>query len=328
MTSPHLLTQTARLRYLILGGRGFIGSHLVDALLDRGFQVRCFDRPKSKPISHPHLDNPNFEICEGDFGSEADLAAALEGCDVCFHLVSTTLPKSSNADPIFDVDSNVIGTIRLLEQAVRLGVRKVVFASSGGTIYGIPSQVPITESHPTEPVSSYGISKLAIEKYLHLYKVLHGLDYCILRLANPFGERQRVDASQGAVAVFMGKVLRGETVEIWGDGAVIRDYIYIADVIEALVSAANFTGGEHIFNIGSGRGHSLNQLLVAIEDATGLKAKRRYLKGRPFDVPTNVLSIDRAHKLLNWSPNISFEEGLRLFSDWLRKDGREVGPIL
>jgi UDP-glucose 4-epimerase len=313
-------------RCLILGGRGFIGSHLVDALLARGFQVRCFDRPHVQPISSSHLSDPNFELYEGDFVSEADVAGALDGCDICFHLVSTTLPKSSNADPVFDVDSNVIGTVRLLDQAVRLGVKKVVFASSGGTVYGIPVRVPIEETHPTDPLSSYGITKLSIEKYLHLYNVLHGLDYTVLRLANPFGERQRVHASQGAVAVFLGKVLRGETVEIWGDGSVVRDYIHIADVIEALMAAAERNPSERVFNIGSGRGHSLNEVLDAIENVTGQKTDRRYLPGRPFDVPTSVLSIERAKQALNWSPKVSFEDGLRRFSDWLRTTGNDGGP--
>jgi len=326
MILPQLPNQTAIGRHLVLGGRGFIGSHLVDALLARGVQVRCFDRPHVQPISSSHLSDPNFELYEGDFVSESDVASSLDGCDICFHLVSTTLPKSSNADPVFDVDSNVIGTVRLLDQAVRLGVKKVVFVSSGGTVYGIPAQVPIEETHPTDPVSSYGITKLSIEKYLHLYNVLHGLDYTILRLANPFGERQRVNASQGAVAVFLGQVLRGETVEIWGDGSVVRDYIHIADVIEALMAAADSNPSERVFNIGSGRGHSLNELLDAIENVTGQRADRRYLPGRPFDVPTSVLSIERAKKELNWSPKVSFEDGLRRFSDWLRTTGGDSGP--
>lgn len=310
-------------RCLILGGRGFIGSHLVDALLARGYKVRCFDRPHVQPISSSHLSDPNFELYEGDFASEADVASALQGCDICFHLVSTTLPKSSNADPVFDVDSNVIGTVRLLDHSVRLGVKKVVFASSGGTVYGIPARVPIEETHPTDPLSSYGITKLSIEKYLHLYNVLYGLDYTVLRLANPFGEHQRVDASQGAIAVFFGKVLRGETVEIWGDGSVVRDYIYIADVINALIASADYVGTDRVFNIGSGRGYSLNEILVAIENVTGLKAERQYLQGRPFDVPANVLCIDRANKVLNWSPETSFEDGLRRFYDWLRTEERD-----
>lgn len=317
MSDPILGDNQVLHRCLVLGGRGFIGSHLVDKLLAQGNSVLCFDRPHVQPLSNPHLNNPNFELFEGDFASERETSAALEGCDVCFHLVSTTLPQSSNGDPVFDIESNVVSTVRLLSRAATSGVKKFVFVSSGGTIYGVPKEVPITETHPTDPVSSYGITKLAIEKYLHLFHTLHGLEYSILRLANPFGERQRVLASQGAVAVFLGKVRRGESVEIWGDGSIVRDYIYISDVVDALIAAASYKTEERIFNIGSGRGHSLNELLDGIEQVTGMKAHRRYLPGRLFDVPTSVLSIDRAKQHLNWSPKVTFEAGLQRFSDWL-----------
>jgi len=306
-------------RCLVLGGRGFIGSHLVDALLDRGYIVRCFDRPHVTPLGNPHSANPYFTLCEGDFASEADVAEALEGCDICYHLVSTTLPKSSNADPVFDVETNVLGTVRLLTHAVKSGLKKVVFVSSGGTVYGVPAQVPIPESHPTDPVCSYGISKLAIEKYLKLFYHLHGLDYTILRIANPFGEGQRTQASQGAVAVFLGNVLCGKPVEIWGDGSVVRDYIHIADVVDALLLAIEETKGEHVFNIGAGCGHSLNEVLDAIEKITGCVAIRQYLPKRTFDVPVNVLCIERAMKKLGWSPKVDFEKGVERFAAWLKK---------
>jgi UDP-glucose 4-epimerase len=296
-------------RCLVLGGRGFIGSHLVDALLKRGYFVRCFDRPHVQPLSNSHAENERFELCEGDFVSEVDVANALEGCHACFHLVSTTLPKSSNADPVFDVESNVLGTIRLLTQATQSGLKKIVFVSSGGTVYGVPAQIPILETH---------VTKLAIEKYLHLFHTLHGLEYTVLRLGNPFGEGQRVHASQGAVAVFLGKVLRGEPVEIWGDGSIVRDYVYIGDVVDALLAAFERSTEERIFNIGSGCGYSLNELLDSIENVTGRAADRRYLPGRHFDVPTNVLSIARAKQMLDWSPKMSFDDGLKRFADWLQ----------
>lgn len=312
-----VVTEGALKRCLVLGGRGFIGSHLIDALLNQGYAVRCFDRPHVEPLADTHLTNPNFELCEGDLSSEAEVAEALEGCDFCYHLVSTTLPKSSNADPVFDIESNVLSTIRLLNHALKSGLKKIVFVSSGGTVYGLPKQLPIPETHPTDPLCSYGITKLAIEKYLGLFHHLHGLDYTVLRLSNPFGERQRTHASQGAVAVFMGRVLRGEPVEIWGDGSVVRDYIYIADVVDVLLLSIEQTSEEHVFNVGAGRGISLNVLLDTIEKVTGRIADRRYLPGRAFDVSESVLSIARVKNSLGWSPKVDFEQGLERFSVWL-----------
>ncbi len=307
-------------RCLVLGGRGFMGSHLIDALLSAGHIVRCFDRPHVTPLGDSHLTDQHFELFEGDLLSEADVIDALAGCDICYHFVSTTLPKSSNADPVFDVESNVLGTIRLLTHAVRSGIKKIIFISSGGTVYGVPNQVPIPETHSTDPVCSYGITKLAIEKYLGLFRKLHGLDYTVLRISNPYGERQRIHGSQGAVAVFLGKALRGEPVEIWGDGSVVRDYIYIADVVDALMAALERMDDEHVFNIGSGRGLSLNEVLDHIEIVTGRKTERLYTPSRTFDVPKNVLSIERAQRSLGWSPKIRFEEGLRRYAEWLSQN--------
>jgi UDP-glucose 4-epimerase len=305
------------LRCLVLGGRGFIGSHLVNALLEAGHQVTCFDRPHLVPLGATHASDERFRFVEGDFVSEADIAEALPGCDVCFHLVSTTLPHSSNADPVFDVETNLLGTVRLLNHARSAGLRKLVFVSSGGTVYGTPTSVPIDESHPTHPLCSYGITKLAIEKYLELFHHLHGLDYCVLRIANPYGEMQRTQASQGAVAVFLGKAVRGEAVEIWGDGSVVRDFVYIGDVADALVKAMHHEGPQRLFNIGAGRGHSLNEVLDTIDEVVGRKTRRVYRPGRAFDVPANVLSIERASTHLGWRPRVAFRDGVARLASWL-----------
>jgi len=302
---------------LVLGGKGFIGSHLVDALTAAGHSVRVLDRPNLAPLSETSVA-AQVEWRDGDSTSETDIRESLEGCEVCYHLVSTTLPKSSNADPLFDVETNVLGAIRLLTHAVKSGVKKVVFVSSGGTVYGIPKTVPVTEDHSTEPISSYGIGKLAIEKYLHLFYELHKLDYTILRVSNPYGERQRTKASQGAIAIFLGKALRGETVDIWGDGSTVRDYVYIGDVTQALLKAGAHTGAQKLFNVGSGAGLTLNQVLDEIERATGQKTNRNYAPARGFDVPRNVLSIERAKAHLGWEPRTSFADGLARTVKWLK----------
>ncbi len=305
------------MKYLILGGGGFLGSHLSDALLAQGHSVRIFDRPNLRRYRE-FLASEAVEWLEGDFDNKDDLAQAVPGCDVIFHLISTTLPKSSNDNPVYDVQTNVIGTLHLLELARRESVRKLVFVSSGGTVYGVPKQVPIKESHPTDPVCSYGITKLAIEKYLGLYHSLHGLDYCVLRVANPYGERQRVNATQGAVTVFLHKALRNETIEIWGDGSVVRDYIYVGDFVDAALKACSCQGDQRVFNIGAGKGKSLNDVLAAVESLLGAEVQRRYVSSRSFDVPTNVLDISLAKEALHWHPTIPFREGLSRTMNWLQ----------
>ncbi len=305
------------MKYLVLGGGGFMGSFIVDALLARGDAVRIFDRPSLVRYREFSPGEP-VEWQEGDFQSAADLAAAVQGIDVVFHLVSTTLPKSSNDDPEFDVTSNVVGTIRLLDLSIRRGIRKVIFISSGGTVYGRPTTLPVGEDHPTEPIVSYGISKLAIEKYLRLYHELHGLEYAVLRVANPYGERQRVNAAQGAVAVFLHRALADQPIQIWGDGSVVRDYIHVSDVVDAFLAAAAYRGSQRVFNIGSGTGCSLNELLGHIESLLGRPVRREYLAARSFDVPASVLDITRAREVLGWSPSVSLRDGLARTIEFLR----------
>lgn len=300
----------------ILGGAGFIGSHLAEALLAAGHRVRVFDRPDRDRLGG-FAWRHEVEWAEGDFVNPYDTERALAGQEVVYHLVSTTLPKNSNDNPVYDVESNVVGSLNMLGLAVRLGIGKVVFISSGGTVYGVPQEVPIKETHPTDPVCSYGIGKLAIEKYLHLFQVLHGLDYCVLRLSNPFGERQRIASAQGAVTTFLHRALKGETIEIWGDGSVVRDYVYIGDAARALVSAIDYGGAERVINVGSGEGKSLNDILAAIEQLLGRPVERRYAAGRTFDVPVSVLDICRARQALGWRPATPFAEGLERTARWL-----------
>jgi len=294
------------MKCLVLGGNGFLGSNLCQSLLAQGYDVRIFDRP----VKNKQIIPAGVEWCEGDFTNEYDVERAVDGCDVIFHLISTTLPKSSNDNPVYDVESNVIGTITLLSLAVKYKVRKVVFTSSGGTVYGIPESDLIDELHPTNPICSYGISKLAIEKYLHLFHELHGLEYAVLRISNPYGEGQRRDALQGAVGVFIGRALSHECVEIWGDGEVVRDYIHVSDVSSALIKSMIYTGKHRVFNIGSGVGVSLNELLAVISGVLGYEVERVYLPGRSVDVPVNVLDSRLAQECLGWDVRIPLDTGI------------------
>ena len=308
------------MKCLILGGGGFMGSHLSEALLAGGYAVRIFDRPNLNRFKSFQRDEA-VEWIEGDFINREHVDNAVSGCEIIYHLVSTTLPRSSNENPAYDVETNVIGTLHLLEATRKHKIKKVIFVSSGGTVYGIPREIPIKESHPTEPICSYGISKLSIEKYLNLFHLLHGIEYCVLRLSNPYGERQRVSAAQGAIAVFLNKALRNEAIEIWGDGSVTRDYFHVSDAVSALVKALSYEGDNRIFNIGSGVGRSLNEILDAIDLLLGTPVKRIYSPSRAFDVPVNILDISKAEDILNWKPQIPFSEGLSRTARWLKSCG-------
>ena len=302
---------------LVLGGAGFIGSHLTQALASAGHRVRAFDRPHVDSLAQL-AGRGDCEIVTGDFLNPKDLATALPGSEIVFHLVSTTLPQASNENPSYDVETNLLGTLRLLEACRRERVRKVVFVSSGGTVYGVPRTVPIAESHPTQPTCAYGIHKLAIEKYLHLEHLLHGLDYCVLRPANLYGERQRPDVSLGAVTVFLDRALRGEPIRIWGDGSIVRDYVYVGDAVEVMLKALAYTGPEKVFNVGSGAGTSLNDLVKQIEGAIGRRVAVEHTPPRAFDVPVNVLDSSLARRALGWSAATPLATGIRKTYEWLR----------
>ena len=300
---------------LILGGNGFIGSHLVDRLLAEGHQVRVFDKYEEhfrKPVA-------GVDYCIGDFGNRGMLSEALAGIDVVFHLISTTLPKTSNDDPVFDVQSNVIEAICLLEQCVANKIRKVVFISSGGAIYGNPKTLPISENSSTEPECSYGITKLTIEKYLALFNHLHGLDYVVLRPSNPYGNRQNPEGIQGAVSVFLGRAAQGKSIEIWGDGRIVRDYIFIDDLVDGIYKAASLDPFSRVFNLGSGVGHSLNDIVEVIRKVTGRDIRVSYKAKRSFDVPSIYLDICRAKQELSWMPSVSLETGIEKTWQFVKK---------
>jgi len=295
-------------KILVLGGAGFMGSDLSKLLYSQGYAVRVFDRQIRLFDRDAY---PGMDFFEGDFLNQHDIDEAVAGCDAIFHMISTTVPKSSNDDPVFDVESNVVGTLHVLNSAVRHKVKKIVFTSSGGTVYGIPENIPIREDHPTNPICSYGINKLGIEKYLFLFSQLHGLGYAILRISNPYGAGQRPDALQGAVGVFTARAIAGEPVEIWGDGSVVRDYLHVSDVSNALVKAMQYSGQSHVFNIGSGEGMSLNEILDLLEEVVGHPVVRIYQHARKLDVPVNVLDNSLACAELGWSPEVAFRDGLR-----------------
>lgn len=306
------------MKILIFGGGGFIGSAIADRLLADGHSLRIFERPRVQPY-RDFVEGESVDWMTGDLTSSHDVGEALDGMDVVLHLVSTTLPKTSNDDPIYDVQSNLVGTLQMLNAMVERKVSRILFISSGGTVYGAPTYLPIDEAHPTEPLVSYGITKLAIEKFLMMYQHLHGINATILRVTNPYGQRQRVETAQGAVGVFLSKSLKKETIQIWGDGSVTRDYVYVSDVADAFAAAIAYQGEHSVFNISSGVGVTINELVGRIEATVGAPIARNYLPGRPYDVPVSVLDNRLAAEELDWVPKVGMEQGLELTAAWMKR---------
>ncbi len=295
-----------------------MGSHLADGLLDKGYQVRIFDKRNVDTHNINHIID-QVDLVKGDFTNELDIEAALKGVDYIFHFICTTIPQTSTDNPVYDIETNVVSTVKMLEIAVKEKVKKVIFSSSGGTVYGIPQKLPISENHPTNPNCAYGISKLIIEKYLHLFFQVYNLPYVILRFSNPFGERQNPLSEQGSIAVFLGLVKEKKPIYVWGDGSVVRDYIYIQDLVAAPIKAIEIESGENLFNIGSGKGTSLNELLNTIRQVTGNNLAVNYTQGRSIDVPANILDISRAKKALRFIPAVSLKEGIEKAWGWINR---------
>lgn len=289
---------------LVTGGSGFLGEHLVRALLRSGAMVRNLDF-KSNSFSHPGLNH-----WAGTFTDEALLREAMAGVDVVFHLAATGFAREANLHPHQDCTDNIGGTIRIAERAAEAGVRRLVFASSGGTVYGPAAELPIAETHPTNPITAYGISKLACEKYLRFFDGKSGLQTLSLRIANPYGPGQNLAKAQGALTTFCKHAAEGDPIEIWGDGTVERDFIAVADVTHAFLAAMESESHGIEINIGSGGGTSLNRLLDVIESALGRPVTRHYLPARSFDVSRNHLDITRAARVLGWRPKVGLVDGV------------------
>ena len=308
---------------LVLGAGGFIGTNLCRRLISDGLNVKLFDRPGTNYDAivkyTSELNKTNFELIEGDFGSFSDARLSndiLGDVDTVYHLISTTCPTNSNQDIAGEIESNVVATIRFLDACVANKVSKIVFLSSGGTVYGKEHDGIVSEEDEACPISSYGIQKLTIEKMLYLYHELYELDYRIVRLSNPFGPYQRPNGVQGVVSTFTWKAMKDETISIYGDGSVVRDYIYIDDAINGIVNIASDNAKYRLYNLGSGVGTSVNQVAECISNALNKKLDISYTPGRQVDVPKNVLNIARYITEFGNPVSISLEEGIRKLSNF------------
>ena len=303
---------------LLLGGNGFIGGHVAHELAKRGHSVRLFDRATgSRPLRDTYV-----EQVRGDYRDPFAVAEALEGIDVVFHAVSSTVPSTSNLDPIADIQENLIPSVQLLRTMVEAKVNRIVFLSSGGTIYGNTSAPAIKEDHPRRPICSYGIVKAAIENYLRMFQELKGMKCCILRPSNPYGPWQRHHGVQGVIATFLRRVLEKKSLVVWGSGEVSRDYIYISDLAELCVRAIE-KGASGVYNAGSGIPYSINDVIQTIREETGAAVTINHQESRDCDVKASVLDCTSAQAEFDWRPRICLRDGVRLLWSWLNSNARD-----
>ena len=278
---------------LVIGGNGFIGSHLIDHLLIKGHNVRVFD------ISYEHYRKPlvNVDYRISTLDNIPDLYEALLGIDIVFHLASASVPSTSNIDTVSDVKKNLIPTLNILNLSVKLGIKRIIYFSSGGAVYGNPQTEVINEEHSLNPISSYGIVKATVEMYLSLYQRMYGIKPLILRPSNPYGPRQGHFIAQGVISTFLRKVQKNESISVFGDGNSRKDYIYIKDLIDLSYELC-FSDEVGIFNLGSGKGTSLNQIIGQIKETTKRSLVINNMDKQIYDVDHFVLDITKATNLL------------------------------
>lgn len=292
---------------LVTGGAGFIGSHLVKALLNKNFRVVVLDdlsTGKKERIKPPVVFYQG-DLRERDFVTDV---LAKEQPNIIFHLAAQVSVQESLKDPIGDAQTNILGTLNLLDQAVKNKAQKIIFASSAA-VYGTPKYLPVDEAHPAEVLSGYAVSKLAVEHYLAVYKNLYNLDYTVLRLANVFGPGQLAGTEGGVVAIFIQNLLEGKVPAIFGDGEQTRDFIYVQDVVAANLAALNRGTGK-IINISTCRPTSVNSLYKLLQEMTGRTTASEYHRAKPGDIRNSVLDNKLAIQLLAWQPSYTLEEGL------------------
>lgn len=310
------------MRILVTGGAGFIGSHVADACVAAGHEVMVLDN-----LSSGRKENvppaARFVLC--DVSSDtAEEAVRTFRPEVVSHHAAQIDVRTSVADPLFDARVNILGTLHLLEACRKHGVRKFLFASSGGAGYGEQETFPADESHPVRPVSPYGAAKMAAELYLHYYRVQHGLAYTSLRYGNVYGPRQDPHGEAGVVAIFSERLLRGQTAIIYGDGEQTRDYVYVADVVRANLLALERGDGTAL-NIGTGIETSVNTLFRALRSLAGSEQKEIHAPAKPGEQRRSCLENRMASYELGWYPETSLDEGLARTLSYFREKTRNSG---
>ncbi len=296
-------------RVAVLGGCGFIGSRLCHALVGSDYGVRVFKKSDTSTGRLTGIKD-RLEIVDGDQARADEVIAAIEDVEVVINLIHTTVPSSSMRNPVFEIESNVVSTAAWLSRLRDTSVKRVIYISSGGTVYGLPRSLPLAEDHPLNPMSAYGISKVACEKFTAMYAELSGIEYRILRPANAYGEGQSVNRGQGIIGVMAERIARDEPIEIWGTGRGLRDYVHVDDVVGAIMASIRHYGPSRVFNVSTGVGHSVLGLIEAFQSRLGNNLPVNHLPSRGFDVPDNVLDNALLRRETGWCPGISLEQGI------------------
>lgn len=296
------------MKILVLGAGGFIGKNLTNKLLeDKENEIILFDR-KSTRFEEKIIRNRRILIKYGNFDEECDYVSLTAQVDIVYHLISTSNPTSANTVSE-DIKQNALPTVKLLDACVKNSVRRFIFLSSGGTVYGIVKEIPIKESHERNPICVYGIHKLLIERIIEYYNYQYSLDYRIIRMANPYGRYQNPTGGLGAITTFAYKMLKNEKIHVFGNGEAIRDYIYIEDAVYAIINIAVHECEEKVFNVGSGLGYSVNDILAILKKRNP-NIEIEYIEKRKTDVPINILDIERYEKYYGKMCKYSMEEGI------------------
>ncbi|MGH9023950.1 MAG: NAD-dependent epimerase/dehydratase family protein [Acidimicrobiia bacterium] len=317
------------MRVLVTGGAGFIGSTLVERLLVEGNEVDAVDDLSSGSLGNLAEARGNRSLPLSfhrlDVRSENTVAfIAHRQPEVIFHLAAQIDVRVSVTRPAFDAEVNVLGTLNVCEGAVAAGTRKVVFAGSGGTLYGTPEVLPTPETHPRQPISPYGVAKKAAGDYLYYYREIRGLDFTVLALANVYGPRQDPHGEAGVVAIFASRLLARERPTIFGDGEQTRDFVYVNDVVDAFSRAQGDAGGGQLLNIGTGKETSVKRLLELMSEITGYPESPEIAPARPGELARSALDPKLAERTLGWRPAAALQDGLKQTVDWFsaRSPGR------
>lgn len=303
----------------VFGANGFIGRHLTRSLIARGHKTACFGR--HFPLDFEREFGGKAQLHLIDLHDDIHTHSRLQGVTHVIQLINSSNAAMGNTKIVADMQSNLLPHVSFINSCILAGVRSFTFLSSGGTVYGKPQSVPISENHPTLPLNSYGLTKLVTEQYLQMLCRGTDMGFGILRVANPYGPGQTGLGGQGLIGTILQKYKLGEEISIFGDGLAERDYLYIEDAVDAIVRTVEQEPMNDVFNIGSGRGRSILEVVSAVESALGVALPRKHIPNRSTDAPANILDVTKAKRALGWETTTDFETGVARTVEWNIRKG-------